>query len=190
MKRKLSATTLALMLLVNSVSVISAEAYVTESENAYMAVHADTTIRGDVNADGEFTIADIVALQEWILAVPDASLVDWKAGDLCEDQKLDVFDLCVMRRELISETSKNYIDVSTIDELFIAMREAKPGDVICVAGGIYDYTIYQGAQKIDTSAEGTKDAPITITAADPYNPPIITGTSLENGYVIQITGDY
>lgn len=153
MKRKLSATTLALMLLVNSVSVISTEAYEQESENSYMAVHADTTIRGDVNADGEFTIADIVALQEWLLAVPDASLVDWKAGDLCEDQKLDVFDLCIMRCELISETPKNYIDVSTIDELFIAMREAKPGDVIRAAGGIYDYTTYQGAQKIDTSAE-------------------------------------
>lgn len=149
-----------------------------------------TGIRGDVNADGEFTVADVVALQKWLLAVPNVKLANWKAGDLCEDGRLDVFDLCLMKRELLSETPKNYVDVTTIDELFVAMRNAQPGDVIRVASGTYDYTTYQGAQKIDTSAEGTEDAPITLTAADPENPPIITGTSAENGYVIQITGDY
>lgn len=37
-------------------------------------------IRGDVNADGN-NIADVVALQKWLLAVPDARLADWKSGD-------------------------------------------------------------------------------------------------------------
>lgn len=149
-----------------------------------------TGIRGDVNADGTFSVADVVALQKWLLAIPDAALADWNAGDLCEDGRLDVFDLCLMKRKLLSEITKNYVDVTTIEELFVAMRNAQPGDVIRVASGIYDYTTYQGAQKIDTSAEGVEDAPITLTAADPKNPPIITGTSAENGYVIQITGDY
>lgn len=149
-----------------------------------------TGIRGDVNADGTFSVADVVALQKWLLAIPDAALADWNAGDLCEDGRLDVFDLCLMKRKLLSEITKNYVDVTTIEELFVAMRNAQPGDVIRVASGIYDYTTYQGAQKIDTSAEGAEDAPITLTAADPKNPPIITGTSAENGYVIQITGDY
>lgn len=60
-------------------------------------------IVGDVNADGKFTVADVVALQKWLLAVPDAKLADWKAGDLCKDDRLDVFDLCLMKRELLKK---------------------------------------------------------------------------------------
>ena len=56
---------------------------------------------GDVNADGAFNVADIVTLQKWLLAVPDTKLADWKAGDFCNDNRLDVFDLCIMKRELL-----------------------------------------------------------------------------------------
>ncbi len=58
-------------------------------------------IDGDVNADGLFTVADVVALQKWLLAVPDVKLADRQAADLCEDDVLNVFDLCVMKRMLI-----------------------------------------------------------------------------------------
>lgn len=57
-------------------------------------------VRGDVNADGEFTIADVVALQKWLLCVSDTTLTDWKAGDLCTDNIINVFDLCLMRKLL------------------------------------------------------------------------------------------
>ncbi|HOR21083.1 MAG TPA: family 16 glycosylhydrolase [Ruminococcus sp.] len=57
-------------------------------------------IRGDVNCDGEFNIADLVAMQKWLLAVPGAEVKNWKAGDLWEDERLNVFDLCLMRQEL------------------------------------------------------------------------------------------
>lgn len=60
------------------------------------------SIRGDVNADGQFNVSDVVLLQKWLLAVPNTHLADWKAADLCEDDKLDGFDLCMMRRELVS----------------------------------------------------------------------------------------
>ena len=59
----------------------------------------------DVNDDGEFTVADVVLLQKWLLAVPDAHLANWKAADLCEDEKLDVFDLCLMKRALLEQAS-------------------------------------------------------------------------------------
>ena len=48
------------------------------------------TIEGDVNADGTFNVADAVALQKWLLRVPDITLADWKAADLCSDNRLDV----------------------------------------------------------------------------------------------------
>ncbi len=60
-------------------------------------------VSGDVNADGSFDVTDVVALQKWLLAVPDTSLANWKAADLCEDDKLDVFDLCLMKRELLRQ---------------------------------------------------------------------------------------
>ncbi len=60
-----------------------------------------SAVRGDVNADGVFSVLDAVSLQKWLLCVPDAVLADWQAGDLCEDSTLDAFDLCIMKRELL-----------------------------------------------------------------------------------------
>ena len=82
------------------------------------------------------------------------------------------------------------VSVSDVENLFKAMREALPGDCIKLAFGTYDYTTYAGAQKIDTQANGTASAPITLTAADPNNRPVITGSSHEIGYVLHIQGDY
>ncbi|MDE5855406.1 MAG: GBS Bsp-like repeat-containing protein [Ruminococcus sp.] len=57
---------------------------------------------GDVNADDQFNVSDVVLLQKWLLAVPNIELANWKAADLCEDGVLDVFDLCMMRKMLIN----------------------------------------------------------------------------------------
>lgn len=58
-------------------------------------------VRGDVNADDVFTVADVVMLQKWLICAPDAKLTCWQNGDLCSDNKIDVFDLCIMKRELL-----------------------------------------------------------------------------------------
>lgn len=58
-------------------------------------------IIGDVNVDGEFNVTDVVLLQKWLLGASDITLDDWKAADLCKDDRLDVFDLCLMKRELV-----------------------------------------------------------------------------------------
>ena len=57
----------------------------------------------DVNMDGSFNVADVVLLQKWLLAVPDTHLPNWKAADLCDDDKLNVFDLCLMKRALLEQ---------------------------------------------------------------------------------------
>ncbi len=61
------------------------------------------SVKGDVNADGVFNISDAVTLQKWLLAVPDVKLSDWKSADLCEDGELNIFDLSMMKHELISK---------------------------------------------------------------------------------------
>lgn len=58
---------------------------------------------GDCNGDGNFGVSDVVLLQKWLLAVSDVHFADWKAADFCDDDKLDVFDLCLMKRALIED---------------------------------------------------------------------------------------
>ena len=73
---------------------VDAEYYYTEKETV-------SAVRGDVNADGYFSAADLVLLNKWLLGAHDTQLPDWKAGDLCDDGRLDVFDLVLMRQELV-----------------------------------------------------------------------------------------
>lgn len=56
---------------------------------------------GDANGDGEFTIADMVSVQNNLLGKKTAKLADWKAADLYPDGKIDVYDFIVMRSEFI-----------------------------------------------------------------------------------------
>ncbi len=56
-------------------------------------------IRGDVNADGALTVLDAVMLQKWLLCAGE--ITDWKAGDLHDDNKLNGYDLCILKRELL-----------------------------------------------------------------------------------------
>lgn len=58
-------------------------------------------IKGDINNDGKFDIDDLEMLQKWLLSEPDVELADWKAADLCEDDRLDAFDMIEMRKLLI-----------------------------------------------------------------------------------------
>lgn len=68
-------------------------------------------VAGDVNADGKLSILDVVLMQQWLLAVSNTELANWKAGDLCEDDRIDVFDLCLMKRALIQTMTHNPLDL-------------------------------------------------------------------------------
>lgn len=67
----------------------------------YFIEAADEVIAGDVNMDGAFNVADVVLLRKWLLAVPDTHLANWKAADLCEDDRLNALDLSMMKRALL-----------------------------------------------------------------------------------------
>ena len=70
-------------------------------DGGWIVPETESTVMGDVNADGMFNIADIVMMHEWLLC--KGNLTNWKAGDFCNDGKIDVFDLCLMRREFSSK---------------------------------------------------------------------------------------
>jgi len=78
-----------------SVEYIKAEVvYEYEKENP-------SFVRGDVNADGTFSIADIIMMQKWLIGSGDITNI--KAGDLNEDGKINIFDLSIMKQELIEK---------------------------------------------------------------------------------------
>lgn len=56
-------------------------------------------IKGDCNDDGTVSIADAVMLQRYLLG--NGTLTEWRNADLCEDERIDVFDMVVMRQLLI-----------------------------------------------------------------------------------------
>ena len=64
----------------------------------------DTSVTGDINGDGTLNIADMVLLKKWLLGSSNLDLKNWKAADLNNDDKLDIFDLCQMRKALIQNT--------------------------------------------------------------------------------------
>ena len=66
-------------------------------ENTDIVVVSD--VKGDVNGDGEFGIADAVDLQNYLLG-RTATLANWKNADLNNDSYLDIFDMVLIRRLL------------------------------------------------------------------------------------------
>ncbi len=80
----------------------TAQAYADKYGRTFVSIgEMPESLCGDVNWDGVFNVSDVVLLQKWLLAVPDTHLSNWKTADLCEDGKLDVFDLCMMKRLLL-----------------------------------------------------------------------------------------
>lgn len=161
----------------------------TISALASAAEYSDSA--GDVNSDGKFDIADTTDFQKWLLN-DGTGLADWEKGDFTQDGILNVFDLCLMRRKLLSDTEKGRtIHVSTVEELQNALQSAAAGDTILLAGGEYEWGQKGTAGSLFmSSAEGTEDAPITIKSADKSNPAIMKGTGFSDGMVLYITGDY
>ena len=75
--------------------------HVTVSKTEYNSQKIEWKFTGDTNGDGEFGIADLVALQKWLIASSDTKISDLTVADLCKDNNIDVFDLLAMRKKLV-----------------------------------------------------------------------------------------
>lgn len=156
------------------------------------AAAAEPEISGDVNADGTFDLADIVALQKWLLQ-NDTALADWKAGNFdTSNENLDGVDLCLMRQALLQKTNNGKtILVSSVDELRQALKTVSAGDTILLESGTYEWGTKGTAGSLFMSAaSGTADAPITLKSKDPQNPAVLKGSDFSDGMVLYLTGDH
>jgi len=69
--------------------------------NAQKWNFVSTVIKGDANNDKTVDISDAVMLQKWLLG--SGSLTNWKNVDLCEDGRIDVFDMIEMRKLIVKK---------------------------------------------------------------------------------------
>ncbi|MDE6425388.1 MAG: leucine-rich repeat protein [Ruminococcus sp.] len=75
----------------------------------------------DVNADEEFNVADVVALNNWLQGRGE---IGAGSGDLNHDGIVDIFDLCLMRQEFV----KSLEDFSTADVVNLT-KNVVSGDI-------------------------------------------------------------
>ena len=95
---------------------------------------------GDINEDGVCNMADIVVFQKWLLGSKNAYLMNWKAADLCTDNKLDTFDLCLMRKKILEQSAASDVKKYEINAKYIK------------GSGVSENIAYPAA-KLITSAE-------------------------------------
>ena len=84
-----------------------------ESDRVEVTCRLKWNPSGDVNEDGSFNIADVVLLQRWLLGMENMEIADWKAADYCRDNKLNVFDLCLMKRKMFAAASTEPVEPDT-----------------------------------------------------------------------------
>lgn len=75
-----------------------------DNNSADINIRLRKIVKGDVNEDGKFTVADAVRFQKWLLNPSDTTLNPWQAVDFCRDGKLDIFDFTLMKKELLEQS--------------------------------------------------------------------------------------
>ena len=128
---------------------------------------------GDVNGDKVFGIADMLTLQKWLKGASDTVIPDWTTADLCRDGRIDVFDLCMIRKQLISigggnlTSPYNYDYTMTVDVHYggygIMGQELESEDFQC------EYKISKG----DIFCEGSDGKWTKVRSADSADDPVI-----------------
>ena len=71
-----------------------------------------TDVAGDFNADGIFSIADLIMMQQWLYC--QGRLINWKAGDLYKDNTINGLDLCLMRQMLLDAPSALHASITDL----------------------------------------------------------------------------
>lgn len=140
----------------------TAQAYAEKYNRKFESI-AENTVSGDVNADSEFNIADVVCFQKWLLNASDTEISNLSAADFATDNKLDVFDLIIMKKKLIENGSASHNEEKSI------IQGLKNG---MTSGEVFEVT---GMDYIEKS-EGLRN---TVTYYYPVNAGEAFGTSLD-----------
>ena len=84
---------------------------------------------GDLNGDGEFSIADAVILQKWLIG-ESVEPFDWQAADFYPDGRLNAVDFALMKQALLAQ----------MRGAVVAVRHMAAGGFV---GKQFEYTVYE-----------------------------------------------
>ena len=56
---------------------------------------------GDINADGELSVTDVISLQKYVLNMTAYNSAQMQAADLNKDDQVDIYDLGLLKRTLV-----------------------------------------------------------------------------------------
>ncbi|WP_295095452.1 flavodoxin [Ruminococcus sp.] len=76
----------------------------TQAESpAHNLTNLSADVKASVASDYKYTIQDVINLQDFLLSRPTEEDLTGKPYDLTGDDRWDVFDLCLMRREIVDQ---------------------------------------------------------------------------------------
>ncbi|MDE6707023.1 MAG: dockerin type I repeat-containing protein, partial [Oscillospiraceae bacterium] len=93
---------------ISTVSITQIQAKSAKEVTTEIDISATDYLLGDVNVDGEFNVLDVVVLQKWLHG--KSNLDCWQNADFTDDGIINIFDLCLMKNNLINNTNSKYID--------------------------------------------------------------------------------
>ena len=87
---------------VNTIKLYNDKSYGPSIDRIAIAI-PNEDVECDVNLDGEFSVADLVLMQKYLLGSATFNKQQFDAADLCKDEIIDVFDLIMFRKKIISK---------------------------------------------------------------------------------------
>jgi hypothetical protein len=95
-------TTVKLKAGVNTIKLYNDKSYGPSIDRIAVAIPVKD-IEGDVNLDGEFSVADLVLMQKYLLGAASFNKQQFTAADLNKDEIIDIYDLIKFRKKIISK---------------------------------------------------------------------------------------
>lgn len=151
------------------------------------------TVSGDINGDDAFSVADVVTLQKWLLGAADVEIWNGAQGDFCLDGKLDVFDLCLMKKEYVKHIQSHGVPCA----VSVTQTGGYMGDIneLMIYREIDEYKLYYIRKRIDSEpiiVNITKEDYLEVMGLD-YDSYFIeedTGLQVFDGYYFSTTVTY
>ena len=150
-------------------------------------------VSGDINGDDTFSVADVVTLQKWLLGAADIEIWNGADADYYLDGKLDVFDLCLMKKEYVKHIQSHGVPYA----VSVTQTGGYMGDIneLMIYREIEEYKLYYIRKRIDSEpiiVNITKEDYLEVMGLD-YDSYFIeedTGLQVFDGYYFSTTVTY
>ena len=150
-------------------------------------------VSGDINGDDAFSVADVVTLQKWLLGAADIEIWNGAEADYYLDGKLDVFDLCLMKKEYVKHIQSHGVPYA----VSVTQTGGYMGDIneLMIYREIDEYKLYYIRKRIDSEpiiVNITKEDYLEVMGLD-YDSYFIeedTGLQMFDGYYFSTTVTY